>query len=211
MIRTMIWDCDGTLVDSRAMIDLFYDGYHRLYPNRPRKDRAEFVPCHGNPDEVNFRMLNILPQHQASFFEFCLNGSSVTDHFRAFPEINQVLFQLKARGIRLGINTSRTQKTIREAQLQLKEAYDLFDFVVTSDQVSHPKPAPDSLLLCQQKAGCRKEEMLYIGDQPVDQQCAEQAGILFALARWGISAPQPFHECLKLDHPAAIFELIKNH
>lgn len=53
--------------------------------------------------------------------------------------------------------------------------------------------------------------MLYIGDQPVDQQCAEQSGIQFVLAQWGISTPQPFHECLKLDHPAAIFELFKNH
>lgn len=206
--KAVIFDCDGTLVDARASIDLIHKGYHKLYPERAVKPREDFIPCYGNTNAQTFDMLNILPEHRETFFDYCIQGKDFSKCVCPFPGIDKVILELKEKGIYLGINTSRTKEILSEIRLQLGDALDMFDLLVTSDIVDNPKPHPESLLLCLEKAGCKAEEMIYIGDNPIDQQCADSAGIPFALALWGTLTPEKFHDCIQLNSVSDILGLI---
>ena len=52
-----------------------------------------------------------------------------------------------------------------------------FDEIICADDVEHPKPAPDALLECLRRFGCKPEDAVYIGDSEYDMQCAKSAGV----------------------------------
>ncbi len=56
---------------------------------------------------------------------------------------------------------------------------------IMMDDTVHHKPHPEPLLACIEKLGVNKEEVLYIGDTYSDFLATQNAGIDFALAKWG--------------------------
>lgn len=61
---------------------------------------------------------------------------------------------------------------------------DLFDAVITSDQVSLPKPNPESINVIIDKFGLDVQETIYIGDSEGDSVAAKMAGVAFGYASW---------------------------
>ena len=54
---------------------------------------------------------------------------------------------------------------------------DLFQAVVTADEVQRRKPAPDPLLECARRLGIRPGECLYAGDMRMDIRAGKSAGM----------------------------------
>lgn len=46
------------------------------------------------------------------------------------------------------------------------------DLVIGGDQIQHPKPAPDGILLAADKLGTDATQLAYVGDSPLDLQAA---------------------------------------
>ena len=92
-----------------------------------------------------------------------------------FP-LRPFLAELKRR-YRLGLATNRSA-TI-PAVLEYLEIADLFDAVASARDKIAPKPAPDMLELCLERAGARPEASVYVGDSSFDQQAAAAARIHF--------------------------------
>jgi HAD superfamily hydrolase (TIGR01509 family) len=92
-----------------------------------------------------------------------------------FP-LRPFLAELKRR-YRLGLATNRSA-TI-PAVLEYLEIADLFQAVASARDKIAPKPAPDMLKLCLERAGARPEAAVYVGDSTFDQQAAAAAGISF--------------------------------
>ena len=112
MYKMVVWDCDGTLVNAARMIDLLYEGYHKMYPNRPKKPRSEFVCCYYFTDKETRAYLQIAPNEEAQFQKTCFGDhSEAMNDVLAFDHIVEVILKLKAMGIRQGVNTSRTHET----------------------------------------------------------------------------------------------------
>lgn len=86
-------------------------------------------------------------------------------HMEPTPGIGQCLAALKERGLRLGIGTDLTVG-IQLEKLEKLGLLHWFDFLVTSEEAGEDKPAPRFFALCLQKAGCRPEECLFVGDNP---------------------------------------------
>ncbi len=82
-----------------------------------------------------------------------------------------------------------------------------FDEIICADDVEHPKPAPDALLECLRRFGCKPEDAVYIGDSEYDMQCAKSAGIKSVLALWGCSEAEKLTSDLRFEHPAEILTL----
>ena len=53
------------------------------------------------------------------------------------------------------------------------------------DDTSKHKPDPELLLLCMERLGLNKEDVIYIGDAYSDLLASRNAGIDFAFAKWG--------------------------
>lgn len=67
---------------------------------------------------------------------------------------------------------------------ELLENIDLFDVVITSDKVNHPKPNPESINIIIDKFNLKREETIYIGDSESDAITPKNALIYFGFASW---------------------------
>lgn len=96
-----------------------------------------------------------------------------------FPETIEVLTRLKTNGAKLGIISTKYRYRIMEL-LGKKLPENFLDIIVGGEDVQHPKPAPEGVLFAIRHLGCRKEDVLYVGDSTVDAETAQAAQVDFA-------------------------------
>ena len=71
---------------------------------------------------------------------------------------------------------------------------DLFDVVVTDDDVARPKPSPDGRLLVLDSLSASREGAVFVGDMDADVEAARRARVTSVGAAWckpSISSPRP--------------------
>lgn len=193
MYKAIIFDCDGTLLDTKIMIQLLYEGYQKFYPKRHKKTYEDFIPCYFFTNMQTKEYLQIPDDEYQAFIHTCFGDE---DHLmkmtKPFVGIKEMILELSKRNFILGINTSRIHEHMDSVQNQLtQEVYNKFDYIITSQDVKHPKPAPDSMYKIQELCKCDMSEILYIGDSDNDALCAKAAGCDFALAGWGLVDKNP--------------------
>lgn len=96
-----------------------------------------------------------------------------------FPETIEVFTRLKTNGAKLGIISTKYRYRIMEL-LGKKLPENFLDIIVGGEDVQHPKPAPEGVLFAIGHLGCRKEDVLYVGDSTVDAETAQAAQVDFA-------------------------------
>lgn len=79
------------------------------------------------------------------------------------PGLLPLLKRLKEKGIKIGIGSDMTAY-IQYKKLEKIGALGYLDFLVTSEEAGAEKPDPQFFSLCVEKAGCRPEECVFIGD-----------------------------------------------
>jgi HAD superfamily hydrolase (TIGR01509 family) len=101
-----------------------------------------------------------------------------------YPGIVEVLRFLRSSGVATGVATN---SDARSAQVVLgaHALTDLFDVVVTVDQVGGPKPNPESVLLAVRRLGLDTAECAFVGDGNGDMRAARAAGVRAVAAGWG--------------------------
>ena len=95
-----------------------------------------------------------------------------------FPETANVLHELKRRGKRVGIISTKYRYRIMELIGKLFEP-DFIDIIVGGEDVIEPKPSPEGIELAVTRLGCKKEEVLYVGDSVVDAETAKAGSVDF--------------------------------
>ncbi len=105
------------------------------------------------------------------YWETLLSAMELEDH------IEEVMKELKARGIRIGVGTNMTAR-IQYRKLQLLGLGKYLDFVVVSEETLFDKPDSRFFSVVQEKARCLAEECLFVGDNfNLDYQGAKHAGM----------------------------------
>ena len=92
------------------------------------------------------------------------------------PHVHSVLQWLQNQGIRLAAATSTNYKTTME-HLSHAGLAEYFSVIVAGDMVKRGKPEPDIFLEAAKGAGSKPEECLVVGDSPADVLAAHAAGI----------------------------------
>jgi len=187
-IFAVIFDCDGVMFDSRQANVNFYN--HLLDRFRlPPMDEKEtaFVHMATGSDSVKhiFRKTDYFEQAEA--YRMQMNYSPFIRDMIIEPGLKPLLNQLKTE-YRLGVATNRSN-TIQEV-LERNELTNLFEIVVSSLDVRHPKPHPESLFKILDFFGLPSEQAAYIGDSIVDYETARAAKVPFiAFRNDGLQTP----------------------
>ncbi|MAE21179.1 MAG: phosphoglycolate phosphatase [Pseudomonas sp.] len=99
-----------------------------------------------------------------------------------FEGYSTLLEHLDQRGIPWGIVTNKPRKY---TELLLSRMPLPCDYVVCPEDVTHNKPAPDSLLLCAEQMQVVAEQCWYVGDHVRDIQAAKAANMRSIAVRFG--------------------------
>ena len=120
--------------------------------------------------------------------------SNVTELGHLFEGIPKLLDALKSRGLLLGVLSDKGS-VYGTRELSNTEIAGQFDVVRFLDKGNPYKPDPQGLTEVINQMDVGRDEVLYVGDSPVDIQCAQRTGVSSAAALWGsVSVEQVLEE-----------------
>jgi phosphoglycolate phosphatase len=182
-IRGVIFDIDGTLIDSfSAFASVFNKGISQ-FDLRPVS--LQFLTQSLKKGANLAEMLRMVFPFQTdeSLIERC--KGEILEHFtkieanevKPFPGINELFGNLIDRGLKIGIATGRTSMPENEWDRFKRFGLERFiDSIVTSREVASRKPAPDAIIECAKRMKVPIEKCLVVGDTEDDIIAARRAG-----------------------------------
>lgn len=216
MISTVLFDLDGTLVDTAP--DLGYALNLQLQKHgKPTLSDATIRPVasHGSRGLIGLGF-GVTPA-DANFIALrdeylALYDQVFTRSPKLFDGMNEVLKTLEKQKLKWGIVTNKprrfTQPLVASLGLHLRAAC-----VVSGDDAAKPKPSPETLLLACKEVRVKPQNCIYIGDAARDIEAGRAAGMKTAVALFGYidktDRPQEWGADTMIKTPQELLNIIK--
>jgi len=198
-LAAVIWDMDGTLVDSAAVVPAaFVETVRRLGGPPVTPEQVVELYRVGRPRLMLGHMLGRDgTQDDEDLYHRVLaeSGDSVVVH----DGVVDALVELDRRGLRLGVFTGNSRPAA-ETLLGATGLRAHFEVVVGGDEVDRAKPAPDGVLAAAERLGLPPASCAYVGDSPLDVTAGADAGARAVAAGWG----HLYDPGLDLEHAHAV-------
>ncbi len=177
MASAVIFDCDGTLVDSldvhlRSWMKAFEELGVKLREEEIKKRLGKPVTAILSevlPPRLRGKMAELTKRKQEYFAEQLTS-------LKLYPGVEGVLKELRKRSIPVAVATSMSKKSLHSS-LQVLGIEKHFDAVITAEDVNRGKPNPEMLLKAAEKLGEKPQNCLVVGDSVFDVLAAERAGM----------------------------------
>ena len=183
--RTVLFDLDGTLIDS---VRLILDSYHHTLATHglpPRTDE-EWLRGVGTPLTVQFAEW----RHDPATLEALIatyREYNLEHHDRMvtiYPGVAEAVGRIREAGIATGLVTSKNRLgAVRGLTLVRLEA--MMDVLVCADEVTNPKPHPEPVEKAVGLLRADPDTTVYVGDSVHDMQAGRAAGVRTAAVLWG--------------------------
>jgi len=181
--ETVLFDLDGTLIDSGGLILASFRHATRTVLGRVIPDEVLMANVGGHGIHAQMRELDA--EHAERLVQvYREHNTEVYRQVQAFPGIIEVLERLRDGGRRLGIVTVKGRLTV-DATFEVVPIRAFFEAVVTGDDTARHKPEPDPLLLALERLGASAGSAVYVGDSPFDIRAAKAAGMQAVAVGWG--------------------------
>lgn len=177
MLKAILFDFDGTLVDSEPITLLEFinlmKNYHYSIPTNEQLRSLRGIPV----DTIIKKLLpHISDEKIKEMYEFKnKNADRFMQKIKLFPHVKKVITQLKNQ-YKLAIVTSRRRRGL-DMLLQQHNVKHLFEVCVAKEDVVNHKPHPEGILKAIHLLGINKEHAIYVGDAETDVMTASAAGI----------------------------------
>lgn len=187
-MRLILFDCDGTLVDSQHMIVAAMTRAFEAVRLAP-PPRTEILSIVGRSlheamvdlTDADHPIEDMITAYRKSFFEL-----------RSNPEYHEPLYDGAGDCIRslaaqddvvLGVATGKSRRGV-DALIELHDLQDLFVTIQTSDNAPS-KPNPAMIHQALAETGADAGNTTLIGDTSFDMQMAKNAGVAAVGVTWG--------------------------
>jgi pyrophosphatase PpaX len=184
-IRTMLFDLDGTLIDS---VRLILDSYHHTLARHglpPRTD-DEWLRGVGTPLTVQLAEWGNDPATLAALIA-TYREYNLEHHDRmvtVYPGVVDAVRNIRGAGVATGLVTSKNRLgALRGLTLARLEA--MMDVLVCADEVTNPKPHPEPVERAVALLGADPDTTVYVGDSIHDMHSGRAAGVRTAAVLWG--------------------------
>ena len=191
MIRLVLFDLDGVLVDTKGI------HFHALnealekygYPSISYKDhlsKFDGLPTEEKLDMLGVQedLINKIQIHKQSVTYYKLNT------IKPDADITELFGLLKQRGYKIGICSNAIDKTVHKC-INMLELEEYIDIVQTTFDVTNPKPHPEMWWNAMTEFGVYPEECIIIEDSPKGLASAYHSGV-------------PAHQIIRVDSPADV-------
>ncbi|MEM7607305.1 MAG: HAD-IA family hydrolase [Myxococcota bacterium] len=196
MYQTVLFDLDGTLLDSFGLIlASFHHTRDVHFGDRLEDDfylagigttlRDQLGKMARSADELD-AMIETYKTH---------NLASHDSHVRAYDGATETVRALEAANVKLAIVTGKMRAGARMG-LRFLAIEDAFGSIVCGDDVKLGKPHPEPVHRALEELGVSAESAVFVGDSVHDMDAGSAAGVATALAAYG-----PFGPSLKTKVP----------
>ncbi len=189
MIKAVIFDLDGTLLDTLSDIA------------NSLNEAIASLGCDPYDDET---VRSFIGNGVVNLVRLALENQGIYKHVddtvtrfreiysekyniktKPYKDIELVLEKAKAMGLALGVCSNKPNPL---TQLLIAEHFnDTFDFVLGEVDFIARKPAPDMALEVAANLGALPREVLFVGDSTVDVQTAKSAKMIMAAMSYGFN------------------------
>jgi pyrophosphatase PpaX len=182
--EAVLFDFDGTLIDTGELI---LESFRHTTRTVLGRDMSDEDLLHDVGAPLRQQMERFAPgrgdEMVAVYREY--NHARHDDLARPFPGVEETLTVLKARGMPLGVVTSKGHVAVGMGRRLI--GLDRFiDTVINADDVRIHKPEPYPLLFAAEQMGVDVTRCMYVGDSPHDMMSARRAGAVAVAALWGM-------------------------
>ncbi|MGG1399752.1 pyrophosphatase PpaX [Bacillus salipaludis] len=183
-ITTLLFDLDGTLIDTNELIIATYlHTLEKYYPNKYK--REDVLPFMG--PTLHEAFLTVDPDRvEEMILEYRTYNLANHDLLvKEFPNVLETIGTLKEKGYKLGVVTTKRHDTSLKG-LRLMKLEEYFDVVVALDHVTKVKPDPEPILKALEQLNSQPEETIMVGDNYHDILAGKNAGTKTAGVAWTI-------------------------
>ena len=182
----VLFDMDGTIANTdELVVETMYEMYD-LYREGKRTPREQCYYFSGPPLRDTLR--KEFPDGDIEFLaqEFArLSKDKYDTMVTPYPHSREVKLKLKEMGIKLGVVTNK-QHDMAVHCLEVIHLDDVFDILIGYDDVKETKPSPEGIYKAMEMANIKDlKRVLYVGDNPLDDQTAKNAKVDSCLVSWG--------------------------
>ncbi|MTK13526.1 MAG: pyrophosphatase PpaX [Clostridiaceae bacterium] len=182
MIKAILFDLDGTLINTNELIiQSFKYAFNKLF-NRDLP-REEIVKTFGEP------LRDSMAKYDADKADLMVstfrvyNEGNHDDIATIFEGVKEGIESLSNAGIKLGVVTSK-RRPMAERGLKLINIYDYMDVIVTPEDTKNHKPLGDPALKACELLGVLPQETIMVGDSHNDILCGRNAGCRTCLVKY---------------------------
>ena len=195
-IDTVLFDLDGTLLDTKPLIDQsFIYTFQHFFPEHNLTDEElssffgptlyETFSRYSTDEKMVEEMINYYKEYNIK--------NHTKENIKPFSGALDMLKVLHRKGYKLGIVSSKKKETIMLG-LDLYGMAKYFDIIVGADEVSNPKPSPEGILYAIETLK-PQANVLYVGDNPNDIKAGKNANVKTC----DLMYSDKFEECEKLN------------
>jgi pyrophosphatase PpaX len=203
-INTVLFDLDGTLIDTNELIiSSFLHTLEKYYPNQyQREDVLHFI---GPTLTETFMAIN--PEQTAEMIQ-TYRDYNISNHDLIVTEyegVYETVKTLKEKGYKLGIVTTKMLNVVVMG-LKLTKLDEFFDVIVALDHVKNAKPDPEPVLVALDQLGASPKEAIMVGDNFHDVLAGKNAGTKTAGVAWAVKG----RESLEIYGPDYMLENMRD-
>ncbi|MEM2757479.1 MAG: HAD family hydrolase [Sulfolobales archaeon] len=171
MVKAVIFDLDGTLIDSNEAHAIAWAGAYKLvgYGDVPVDEIRKYLGARG--DLITEMVLGkeaVKDYKRIRLFKDRIFLNLLKDRFvTVFPEVYDTLQTLSNYGLKLAVATS-TSIPLLIIMLEYFNIIDYFDALVAGEEVKRSKPYPDLYLEALRRVKTDPKDALVVGDTEYD-------------------------------------------
>jgi phosphoglycolate phosphatase len=176
LIRGIIFDFDGTLIDSYEAIAESLNHVRTSF-SLPAFTVDEIRPMVGHGLEHLIasaigpeRVEEGVKLFRQSYAGLCERKTHM------LPQVKETLDALDGRGYQMAVASNKPSYFARDIMKALEFDH-LFVEVLGPNDVERPKPDPEMLEIIIMRIGLSPEEVVYVGDMPLDVEVGRRAGV----------------------------------
>jgi HAD superfamily hydrolase (TIGR01509 family) len=176
MYKAIVFDLDGTVIDSDDLVLNIYERLTKQFPPDIKLSTIDQETLLSRSYIEILKQLYTKPDEKYLNEIYHIHEALLCDHLKLYPNIVKTLEALKERGIKLYLFTSELRR-IAITELVGLSIYHFFEDIIAFEDVERPKPDAEGLLKLMVSKRYNKHEMLFIGNSQIDGQAGKNAGI----------------------------------
>jgi pyrophosphatase PpaX len=197
--RAVLFDLDGTLIDTTGLILSCFDHSWQTVCGRTHSRQALLgtfgIPLYeamrwlvaasndstaqADQDSDRARLVEQLVLEYRAF-----NVANHDQLAKPFDGVEAVVTELRARGYLIGVVTSKSRQLAKRG-LNLCSLDGLIDEAVFLEDSDRHKPDPQPIQVALERLGAQADRAAYVGDSPHDIAAGRAAGVRTVAALWG--------------------------